>query len=246
MAKCDCFHQEYGRTVCWGTREKDECACGGDRFKCTFYPEIRKKSRQKMAENTLYTINGTRSLYDGAKIIPESGTEGILITETGFSPVLIHPVKLKAKQANRARWVPINESEITGFDPELAGKDPVGSYVCSKCNKEAIFSCDDEYVLSPYCPWCGKPMEVHGVEREKNAAEENTQKSDPWIQYRECKPSCSSDYLTYTEQGLYQVLHYSKEYDLWNVFDGCTKRYAIKAVTHWAPLLPPQKNECTE
>ena len=32
MAKCDCFHQEYGRTVCWGTREKDECSCGGRDF----------------------------------------------------------------------------------------------------------------------------------------------------------------------------------------------------------------------
>lgn len=53
MAKCDSFHQEYGRTVCWGTREKDECNCGGDRFKCTFYPEIRNKAWWGMAKNAI-------------------------------------------------------------------------------------------------------------------------------------------------------------------------------------------------
>lgn len=28
---------------CWGTRECDECNCGGDKSKCDFYPEKRKK-----------------------------------------------------------------------------------------------------------------------------------------------------------------------------------------------------------
>ena len=27
--------------VCWGTRECDECKCGGDKTKCDFYPENR-------------------------------------------------------------------------------------------------------------------------------------------------------------------------------------------------------------
>lgn len=30
---------------CTGTRELDECSGGGDRTKCDFYPEIRKKTR---------------------------------------------------------------------------------------------------------------------------------------------------------------------------------------------------------
>jgi hypothetical protein len=29
--------------VCFGTKEQDECSCGGDRTKCDFYPEIREK-----------------------------------------------------------------------------------------------------------------------------------------------------------------------------------------------------------
>lgn len=33
--------------VCWGTRETDECSCGGDRTKCDFYPEVRAKAKNK-------------------------------------------------------------------------------------------------------------------------------------------------------------------------------------------------------
>ena len=30
--------------VCWGTREQDECKCGGDKDKCDFYDYVRSKS----------------------------------------------------------------------------------------------------------------------------------------------------------------------------------------------------------
>lgn len=36
-----CNHYYCGE--CWGTRERDECRCGGDTTKCDFYPEKRKK-----------------------------------------------------------------------------------------------------------------------------------------------------------------------------------------------------------
>lgn len=29
------IEEEYG--VCWGTKEQDECSCGGDKCKCDFY-----------------------------------------------------------------------------------------------------------------------------------------------------------------------------------------------------------------
>lgn len=61
--KCDCYHieakpyyhyntftgkpiwKEMKVGVCWGTRECDECLCGGDRAKCDFYPNVRKKAK---------------------------------------------------------------------------------------------------------------------------------------------------------------------------------------------------------
>lgn len=41
MGECNSFHTETGEPRCWGTREKDECSCGGDRARCDFYPEVR-------------------------------------------------------------------------------------------------------------------------------------------------------------------------------------------------------------
>lgn len=32
--------------VCWGTRECDQCNCGGDQTKCDFYPEVREKAKK--------------------------------------------------------------------------------------------------------------------------------------------------------------------------------------------------------
>lgn len=58
----------------------------------------------------------------------------------------------------RGFWKPISESEMTGFNPKFAGRDPIAGYKCSNCGNEAIFSCNDEFVLSDYCPNCGAEM----------------------------------------------------------------------------------------
>lgn len=67
--------------------------------------------------------------------------------------------KSDGEETPQAGWLPVYESEITGWDPALAGRDPIGGYVCSKCGYEAVYSCNDEYVLSDYCPGCGARMD---------------------------------------------------------------------------------------
>lgn len=62
------------------------------------------------------------------------------------------------QKVRHGSWLPISESEITGWNPESAGIDPVGGYICSICNNEAIYSCNDEWVLSDFCPYCGARM----------------------------------------------------------------------------------------
>ena len=57
-------------------------------------------------------------------------------------------------------WVSVNESQITGFNPEFAGCDPAGDYICSRCGGESIFDCNDKFVLSKYCPHCGAKMDL--------------------------------------------------------------------------------------
>ena len=66
MNKCDCYHIETKRQytynpitgdpighnvdigVCWGTKECEECSCGGDCVQCDFYPEVRKRARESI------------------------------------------------------------------------------------------------------------------------------------------------------------------------------------------------------
>ena len=66
--------------------------------------------------------------------------------------------KSDGEETPQAGWLPVYESEITGWDPALAGRDPIGGYACSKCGYEAVYDCNDEYVLSNYCPGCGARM----------------------------------------------------------------------------------------
>ena len=56
-------------------------------------------------------------------------------------------------------WRPVHASEATGWDPKIAGRDPIWGYTCSECGTEAIYDCNDEYVLSDYCPNCGARMD---------------------------------------------------------------------------------------
>lgn len=41
---CESYVIEYGRAVCYGTKEKEECGCGGDQRKCNFYEYIRRRA----------------------------------------------------------------------------------------------------------------------------------------------------------------------------------------------------------
>lgn len=57
--KCNCYLEEIYLTYdnvlkapkyktfprCYGTKEREECSCGGDKTKCNFYPEKRVAAR---------------------------------------------------------------------------------------------------------------------------------------------------------------------------------------------------------
>ena len=69
-------------------------------------------------------------------------------------------------------WKLVHASEATGWDPKLAGSDPIWGYVCTNCRNEAIFDCNDEYILSDYCPNCGANMNGRRMESGENETEE--------------------------------------------------------------------------
>lgn len=71
MNKCDCYRVKKIKQSCisqitgmpfWydaevsycnGTKEREECSCGGDKTKCDFYPEVREKARARIGEDSL-------------------------------------------------------------------------------------------------------------------------------------------------------------------------------------------------
>lgn len=59
---CKCYHlrTRYDGTLvseCWGTREKDQCSCGGYEERCTFYPEKKEKAlKNKIYEELLLRL----------------------------------------------------------------------------------------------------------------------------------------------------------------------------------------------
>ena len=45
---CDSYTTYSGESRCLGTKEVDRCNCGGDEFKCDFYPEKRKAAQKTL------------------------------------------------------------------------------------------------------------------------------------------------------------------------------------------------------
>ena len=72
----------------------------------------------------------------------------------------------------RGCWRSVHASEATGWDPKIAGSDPIWGYMCTNCWNEAIFDCNDEYILSDYCPNCGARMNERKIESKENETEE--------------------------------------------------------------------------
>lgn len=73
------------------------------------------------------------------------------------------PTREQVKKA-WGEWIPVMESEITGFNPKFAGRDPICGYKCSRCKAEAVLDCNDEFVLGNFCPTCGAPMTDEAVD----------------------------------------------------------------------------------
>lgn len=64
----------------------------------------------------------------------------------------------KVSKKKNAEWLGVYASEIEGWNPEFLACDYVQTYICSRCKYEAIRDCNDEIILSYYCPNCGEKM----------------------------------------------------------------------------------------
>ena len=91
--------------------------------------------------------------------------DGLIKQALDLALTALRPVsREQVEKVWRGGWIAVRESEITGFNPELAGCDPIGGYKCSRCKAEAVLDCNDEFVLDNFCPHCGVPMTDEAVE----------------------------------------------------------------------------------
>ena len=110
----------------------------------------RERLLRKFNVDDMMNVNGTLiSLHDARETI------------SNFPAADVAPVRY-------GWWRPVHASEATGWDPEIAGSDPIWGYICTNCRNEAIFDCNDEYILSDYCPNCGAKMDGWRVDGEEN------------------------------------------------------------------------------
>ena len=147
MARCDCYFQHGLKFLCYGTKEVEECSCGGDESKCDFYPEKRK---QKMATE--------KRLIDADALIAEiRQKKGAFATGEGNEPFMEWEVEdyindqdtVDAVEVVHGQWGVYRENEISK------------TIYCTNCWKEFYIRKKGELQLDmmPYCPNCGTRMD---------------------------------------------------------------------------------------
>ena len=99
-------------------------------------------------------------VYSLDDMLPKQVMEALTMAADALRPVSREQVE----KVWRGGWIVVRESEITGFNPEFAGHDPIGGYKCSRCKAEAVLDCNDEFVLDNFCPRCGAAMTDEAVQ----------------------------------------------------------------------------------
>ena len=138
--------------VCWGTKETDECNCGGDRTKCDFYPEVREKT--KASEDSLIITYdccppdvptlcvARKDKYDMTILKKIQGDEAF-----GIYHYLTNGADLAL-----ARDIPKKPIEINKYD-----------FGCPCCNEDLGLEKEDIYVYDmippKYCSNCGQKLD---------------------------------------------------------------------------------------
>ena len=152
--KCDCYHVQQkkrytfhpitgqaiennvGISVCWGTRERDECSCGGDKAKCDFYPEVREKAIQEQKEINI-------------------GEDSLIVTYDCYSPD-VSTLCIARKEGDKLRILNI----IQG-DKAMIGYAWLTGNANLKASSKKEILIDDNIFPNGYGKYYQQPLKIH-------------------------------------------------------------------------------------
>lgn len=166
MKKCDCYVEDRQlsdytplmkpiyKTVslCFGTKERDRCSCGGDRTKCDFYPEVKEKAIQE--ENSLivtydYCSPDAPTLCIARK---EKDKVRILNTIQGDAAFGMYHYLTGGAELKNVKEIAKKPIEIDKY-----------RFGCPCCNEDLGLEKEDIYVydMTPpkYCSNCGQKLD---------------------------------------------------------------------------------------
>jgi hypothetical protein len=177
--KCDCYHEQAKTLctyhpvtgqpfahhiyvgVCWGTRERDECKCGGCEVKCDFYPEVRTKAKKVAIEDAVqhYEHGVDHDIFSEPVTTYANLSIEALNKQIPKKPVHIHEEHsehLWARDAN-------GKIDLWAFESGFHN----GPY-CTRCHHSECEHCNPDWENNPeepcvvdrdICPTCGKEID---------------------------------------------------------------------------------------
>lgn len=128
--KCNCYRESqrfaYNKFImkgcmmpysyCNGTKEQDECSCGGDEAKCDFYPEVRARAKKSYIEDTI-----------PCQYCRERNNDFVLLNDTG----MYSGVNFEINRQGMFR-VRVFNDEMDGF----VTQDILNVRYCPMCGRE--------------------------------------------------------------------------------------------------------------
>ena len=132
MAKCDCYFQHGLKFLCYGTKEMEECSCGGDKSKCDFYPE--KRQQKPKPKSQLVDVKEAKTFIDA------NWPNDPLLKQIVFN-LLDKLPKVDTVEVARGHWI-----ELPSMEPD---------YACSECGRSYAWWEPDK---AHYCPNFGADM----------------------------------------------------------------------------------------
>jgi hypothetical protein len=136
MSICLCYHDEqnflHERGVCYGTKEKEPCFCGGNPAKCDFYEEVREKYIHRCKEDCYWY----KEEQDMGAYIPYCDCKNIFpIDPKDCENCDQYHSKYKKTNADRIRAM--TDEELA----EFIGRDPMHDICPNNCNEDPDRPC---------------------------------------------------------------------------------------------------------